>query len=41
MNIARIPMVQAAWKNRQELRIHGLVYNLNDGLLKDLGVTIS
>ncbi len=40
-NIARVPVVQQAWKDGQELRIHGLVYNLHDGLLKDLGITIS
>jgi carbonic anhydrase len=32
--------VQLAWKNGQELRIHGFVYDLRDGLLKDLGVTL-
>jgi carbonic anhydrase len=41
LNIARIPIVQIAWKNGQELRIHGLVYKLSDGLLNDLGVTLS
>jgi len=40
-NIARIPSVQQAWKDGQELRIHGLIYNLQDGLLKDLGITLS
>lgn len=40
-NVAKIPVVQQAWKNGQELRIRGLVYNLHDGLLKDLGLTIS
>lgn len=39
-NIAKIPIVQLAWKNGQELRIHGFVYDLKDGLLKDMGVTI-
>jgi carbonic anhydrase len=40
-NIARIPIVQQAWKEGQELRIHGLVYRLDDGILKDLGITLS
>ena len=39
-NIAKIPIVQLAWKNGQELRIHGFVYDLKDGLLKDVGVTL-
>lgn len=40
-NIARFPIVQEAWKKNQELRVHGLIYNLKDGLLKDLGITLS
>jgi len=40
-NIGRVPIVQDAWKKGQELRIHGLIYNLKDGLLKDLGLTLS
>jgi carbonic anhydrase len=41
LNVARIPVIQQAWKKGNPLRIHGLVYDLNDGLLKDLGVSIS
>jgi carbonic anhydrase len=33
--------VQEAWRNGQELRIHGLIYNLHDGLLKNLGLTLN
>lgn len=40
-NIGRIPIVQNAWKNNQHVRIHGLIYNLKDGLLKDLGITLN
>ena len=40
-NIARFPIVQQAWKKKQELRIHGCVYDLKDGLLKDLGTTLN
>ena len=40
-NVARIPIVQQAWKEGRELRIHGLIYSLRDGLLKDLGLTLS
>jgi carbonic anhydrase len=40
-NVARIPIVQEAWRMGQELRIHGLIYNLMDGRLKDLGITLS
>ena len=41
INVARIPVVQKAWHEKRHLRIHGLVYNLEDGILKDLGITIS
>lgn len=34
-NLAKTSMVQKAWKDR-ELTIHGWVYGLNDGLVKDL-----
>jgi carbonic anhydrase len=40
-NIARFPIVQKAWKDDQKVRIHGLIYSLKDGLLKDLGITLS
>ena len=41
LNIARIPVVQKTWYEKRPLRIHGLVYSLHDGLLKDMGVSIS
>ena len=41
INVARIPVIQKAWSEKRHLRVHGLVYNLGDGILKDLGVTIS
>lgn len=41
LNVARIPVIQKAWKDKRDLRIHGLVYSLHDGLLKDMGVSIS
>ncbi len=30
-----------AWDRKQELTIHGWVYGLQDGLLRDLGMNIS
>ena len=41
INVARIPIVQKAWQQNKKLFIHGLVYNLSDGILKDLGITLS
>jgi carbonic anhydrase len=40
LNVARTPVVQAAWAEGQRLAIHGWVYRLHDGLLHDLGCTI-
>lgn len=35
-NIAHTSTVQQAWKNGQELTIHGFIYDIHDGLLKRL-----
>ena len=37
-NIGNTTMVQEAWKAGQELTIHGWIYRLEDGLLRDLDV---
>ena len=39
-NLSRLPVVQAAWARGDELRIHGWVYNVHDGLLRDLQVSM-
>ena len=39
--LARNPFVQGAWRRGQALAIHGWVYSLEDGLLKDLDCTVS
>lgn len=41
MNVCRSPFVQQAWKNGQGLSVHGLIYDLETGLLKDLDLCIS
>jgi carbonic anhydrase len=40
-NVASDIFVRDAWKRGQPLAIHGWVYSLNDGLVRDLGVTIA
>lgn len=40
-NLSETTIVQQAWNNGQELQIHGWVYGIKDGVLKDLGITIS
>ncbi len=41
MNVCRTTLVRDAWRNGQELTLHGLIYGLKDGLLQDLGMTVT
>jgi len=36
-NLSRTPVIRSAWKRGKDLQIHGWVYGLHDGLLRDLG----
>jgi carbonic anhydrase len=40
LNVGRTTIVQSAWQRGQDLVIHGWIYDLDDGLLRDLGVSI-
>jgi carbonic anhydrase len=40
-NVCRTEICRAAWKRGQELSAHGWIYGLQDGLLRDLNVTIT
>ena len=40
-NVCRTTVVQDAWARGQELAVHGLIYGLKDGLLRDLGMRVS
>ncbi|MBF4518180.1 carbonate dehydratase [Flavobacterium sp. ANB] len=40
-NLAKTSIVQSAWKNGQDLMLHGWVYGLNSGFVTDLNVTIA
>ena len=40
-NLAHTTIVQDAWDRGQKLTLHGWVYGIHDGLLKDLDVSIS
>lgn len=40
-NVCHTTIVQNAWSNGQRLSVHGLIYSLKDGLIKDLAVRIS
>lgn len=39
-DLAKTSIVQGAWRNGQELAIHGWVYGVGSGIIKDLGVNI-
>ncbi len=40
-DLAKTSIVQSAWKNGQELTLHGWVYGLNSGFITDLDVNLS
>ena len=40
-NLAKTSIVQNAWRNGQDLMLHGWVYGLNSGFVTDLNVNIS
>ncbi|HVS01159.1 MAG TPA: carbonate dehydratase [Thermoanaerobaculia bacterium] len=40
-NVCRTTVVQEAWRRGQPLAVHGWIYGLGDGLLRDLGVGVS
>jgi carbonic anhydrase len=41
LNVCRTTVVQDAWERGQELSVHGWVYALEDGLLRDLGLCVT
>ncbi|GHA23548.1 carbonic anhydrase [Salinimicrobium marinum] len=40
-DLAKTSIVQNAWHNDQELYLHGWVYGVGSGIVKDLGVNVS
>ena len=40
-NVCRTTVVQDAWREGRRLAVHGWIYDLKDGLLKDLGKTVT
>lgn len=41
LNVCRTTIVQGAWERGQELDVHGWIYGLGDGLIRDLGIRIA
>lgn len=40
LNVCQTTVVQEAWNRGQELTIHGWIFGLDDGLVRDLGISI-
>jgi carbonic anhydrase len=40
-NVCHTTIVQNAWASGRPLAVHGLIYGLGDGLLRDLAVRIT
>jgi carbonic anhydrase len=41
VNVARTTVIQDAWNRNQDVAVHGWIYGLKDGLLRDLQCTIT
>ncbi|HKP72913.1 MAG TPA: carbonic anhydrase, partial [Pyrinomonadaceae bacterium] len=41
LNVSRTTIVQGAWERGQELAVHGVIYGLGDGLLRELDICIT
>ncbi len=41
LNVCQTTIVQDAWQRERELAVHGWIYSLDDGLLRDLNITIT
>lgn len=38
-NVANTSILQQAWKRQQDVSVHGLIFSISDGILRDLGVS--
>ncbi len=41
VHLCQTTIVEDAWSRGQQLTVHGLVYGVRDGILRDLGVSVS
>jgi carbonic anhydrase len=39
-NVCRTTILRDAWKRGDKVEVHGLVYGLDDGLLRPLGISV-
>ncbi|MFO1401693.1 MAG: carbonate dehydratase [Steroidobacteraceae bacterium] len=40
-NVCQTSIARDAWERGQELAVHGWIYGIGDGLLRDLGITVA
>lgn len=40
-NVCHTTIMQKAWKSNANVTVHGLIYSISDGILKDLNVSVS
>jgi carbonic anhydrase len=40
VNVCNTTSVQDAWARKQDVTVHGWIYDLNDGRLRDLGISV-
>jgi len=40
-HVCQTTIARDAWERGQELAVHGWIYGLQDGLLRDLNITVS
>lgn len=39
-DLAKTSIIQNAWERKQEIHLHGWVYGINNGIIKDLDITL-
>ncbi len=39
-DVAKTSIIQQAWSNKQEVHVHGWVYDIKDGLVRDMNITL-
>lgn len=40
VNVTKTTILKNAWDNNQDITVHGFIYNIHDGILKDLNVSV-
>ena len=41
VNVCQTTVLESAWERGQDVTVHGWIYGLEDGLLRDLSVTVT